>query len=175
MGMADKLLAGLQGSLGGPTEANPNTPMMIDPNQITKEMSTLGGSPASAYAHLRERQDPNFQQTNQYGEIAQLLQKLGLGGMSGGAGASGDLPSAGAPMPPDQAMPPPMDLPPDLGAAKNLVQYTVKPGDNLITIAKRVYGDPTKFKQIARANGISDANVIQPGQKLMIPPQTGEV
>jgi LysM repeat protein len=47
--------------------------------------------------------------------------------------------------------------------------YTIKPGDNLSTIAKRFYGQASKYNDIAKANGISDPNKIQAGQQLKLP------
>lgn len=49
--------------------------------------------------------------------------------------------------------------------------YTVKAGDTLSEIAERFYGDASKesYMKIARANGISDPNLIRVGQKLQIP------
>ena len=47
--------------------------------------------------------------------------------------------------------------------------YTIKPGDNLSTIAKRFYGQASKFTDVAKANGISDPNKIQAGQQLKLP------
>lgn len=49
--------------------------------------------------------------------------------------------------------------------------YTVKAGDTLSEIAQRFYGDASKesYMKIARANGISDPNLIRVGQKLQIP------
>jgi hypothetical protein len=48
------------------------------------------------------------------------------------------------------------------------VTYTVKKGDCLWNIAKRELGDGTKYKEIARKNGISDPNRIYPGQVLKL-------
>lgn len=49
--------------------------------------------------------------------------------------------------------------------------YTVKPGDSLSKIAKRIYGDPMKYPVIFQANleVIKDPNLIYPGQQLRIP------
>lgn len=47
--------------------------------------------------------------------------------------------------------------------------YTVKPGDTLWIISKEFYGDGSQYQKIADANGIKNANVISPGQKLLIP------
>lgn len=47
--------------------------------------------------------------------------------------------------------------------------YTVKPGDTLWAIAKSFYGNGGEYQKIADANGIANANVISPGQKLLIP------
>ena len=46
--------------------------------------------------------------------------------------------------------------------------YTVKQGDCLWNIAKRELGDGTKYKEIAKKNGISDPNRIYPGQVLRL-------
>ncbi|MBQ5709773.1 MAG: LysM peptidoglycan-binding domain-containing protein [Anaerotignum sp.] len=48
------------------------------------------------------------------------------------------------------------------------VTYTVKKGDCLWNIAKRELGDGTKYKEIARKNGINDPNKIYPGQVLKL-------
>ena len=48
--------------------------------------------------------------------------------------------------------------------------YTVKSGDMLMVIAKKFYGDETKYKLIMEANDIKDPNKIAVGQKLKIPP-----
>jgi nucleoid-associated protein YgaU len=50
--------------------------------------------------------------------------------------------------------------------------YTVKSGDNLWLISKRVYGDGSKWRDIYNANiGVigKDPGIIKPGQKLVIP------
>jgi LysM repeat protein len=47
--------------------------------------------------------------------------------------------------------------------------YTIQSGDNLSKIAKRFYGDASKFSDIARANGVDDPDRIQVGQNLSLP------
>ncbi len=47
--------------------------------------------------------------------------------------------------------------------------YTVQKGDTLTSIARKVYGNPARFKDIAAANGISDPNKIKAGQVLTLP------
>ncbi|MFT5802030.1 MAG: nucleoid-associated protein YgaU [Nonlabens sp.] len=49
--------------------------------------------------------------------------------------------------------------------------YTVKRGDSLSKIAKKLYGDPMKYKKIFEANKpmLKDPNLIYPGQALRIP------
>ena len=46
--------------------------------------------------------------------------------------------------------------------------YTVKAGDTLWAIAKRVTGDGSNYKAIAKKNNIKDPNKIYVGQKLVI-------
>ncbi len=49
--------------------------------------------------------------------------------------------------------------------------YTVKRGDSLSKIAKKYYGDASKYKAIFEANQpmLKDPNLIYPGQSLRIP------
>ncbi len=47
--------------------------------------------------------------------------------------------------------------------------YTVKKGDTLGSISKKFFGTTTKWKEIAKANGISNAAKIKVGQELQIP------
>ena len=46
--------------------------------------------------------------------------------------------------------------------------YTVKKGDCLWNIAKKQLGDGAKYKEIAQKNGISNPNLIYPGQVLKL-------
>lgn len=48
--------------------------------------------------------------------------------------------------------------------------YIVKSGDMLMLIAKRFYGDESKYTLIMEANDIKDPNKIMVGDKLIIPP-----
>ncbi|PKM49581.1 MAG: peptidoglycan-binding protein [Firmicutes bacterium HGW-Firmicutes-7] len=54
---------------------------------------------------------------------------------------------------------------------KNTGYYVVKSGDSLWAIAKKYYGDGSKYSKIYNANKsiIKNANLIYPGQKLTIP------
>ncbi len=54
-------------------------------------------------------------------------------------------------------------------AAPGARTYTVEKGDTLTSIARKVYGNPAKFKDIAAANGITDPNKIKAGQVLTLP------
>lgn len=47
--------------------------------------------------------------------------------------------------------------------------YTVKSGDNLSKIAKQFYGNPNKYSDIAKANNISNPDLIKAGQQLNLP------
>jgi len=50
-------------------------------------------------------------------------------------------------------------------------EYVIKSGDSLSKIAKAYYGDANKWNEIFEANRdkIKDANMIHPGQKIIIP------
>jgi LysM repeat protein len=47
--------------------------------------------------------------------------------------------------------------------------YTVESGDTLWAIAERFYGDGSKYQVIADASGISNPDLIHPGEVLTIP------
>ena len=47
--------------------------------------------------------------------------------------------------------------------------YTVESGDTLWAISERFYGDGSKYQAIADASGISNPDLIHPGQVLTIP------
>jgi len=49
-------------------------------------------------------------------------------------------------------------------------QVTVKRGETLWSISAREYGDPGRWRSIARANGIADPRKLQAGSSLRIPP-----
>lgn len=53
------------------------------------------------------------------------------------------------------------------GAAEQ--PYTIQAGDNLSKIAKRFYGNASKYTDVAQAIGIDDPDKIQVGQDLNLP------
>lgn len=54
-------------------------------------------------------------------------------------------------------------------AAPAVQTYTVQGGDTLWAIAERFYGDGNRYGEIASASGISNPDLIHPGQVLTIP------
>lgn len=48
-------------------------------------------------------------------------------------------------------------------------KYTVKKGETLVSISRKVYGTQKLVQRIKNANGLADQNQIYPGQKLIIP------
>lgn len=48
-------------------------------------------------------------------------------------------------------------------------KYTVKEGDTLFLIAEKYYKDGSKFTEIAKANNLTDVNLIETGEALDIP------
>jgi nucleoid-associated protein YgaU len=69
-----------------------------------------------------------------------------------------------APAPEPEAVEPPPPPPPP--AART---YTVVSGDTLWAISERFYGDGSKYQVIADASGVSNPDLIHPGQVLTIP------
>lgn len=57
-----------------------------------------------------------------------------------------------------------------VAAAAKERTYVVKPGDTLLEIAQKFYGDSGLDDLIAEANGIDDPTELRPGDKLTIPP-----
>jgi nucleoid-associated protein YgaU len=64
------------------------------------------------------------------------------------------------------AAPPPPPPPPPPPAART---HMVVSGDTLWAISERFYGDGSKYQVIADASGISNPDLIHPGQVLTIP------
>ena len=54
-------------------------------------------------------------------------------------------------------------------ASSNARYYTVVKGDTLWGIAQKFYGNGSRYPEIAKANNISNPNLIRVGQKLLIP------
>ena len=71
---------------------------------------------------------------------------------------------------PDETVPAPEPAgepePPPAPAART---YTVEAGDTLWAIAERFYGDGSRYQAIADASGISNPDLIHPGEVLTIP------
>jgi LysM repeat protein len=76
------------------------------------------------------------------------------------AAAEEPLPPAEAPAPPPPPPPPPPPAP---------RTYTVVSGDTLWAISEHFYNDGSKYQRIADASGISNPDLIHPGQVLTIP------
>lgn len=74
-------------------------------------------------------------------------------------------PTPPAPEPAAAAAPPPPPPPPPPAART----YTVVSGDTLWAISERFYGDGSKYQVIADASGVSNPDLIYPGQVLTIP------
>lgn len=68
------------------------------------------------------------------------------------------------PIPADAPAPPPPPPPPPAPRT-----YTVVSGDTLWAISERFYGDGSKYMRIAEASGVSNPDLIHPGQVLTIP------
>lgn len=60
----------------------------------------------------------------------------------------------------------------DDGEAAGTETYTVRSGDSLYAIATEFYGDGSKWRLIAEANGLDDDNRLTVGQELRIPPDS---
>lgn len=57
----------------------------------------------------------------------------------------------------------------DLTPMTNAKYHTVAKGDTLWAIAQKYYGNGNRYPEIAKANNISNPNIINVGQKLLIP------
>lgn len=55
------------------------------------------------------------------------------------------------------------------GPGKRPKTYVIRKGDTLRKIANRFYGDPSVWRQIAKANGIKHPNNLKPGRKIKLP------
>ena len=80
------------------------------------------------------------------------------------APAAEEAPAPPAPEAEPAAPPPPPPPPPPAPRT-----YTVVSGDTLWAISERFYGDGSKYQVIADASGVSNPDLIHPGQVLTIP------
>jgi LysM repeat protein len=55
------------------------------------------------------------------------------------------------------------------GEEESMTSYTVQPGDTLGRIARRFYGDASRYPLIVSANRITDPDELAVGQQLVIP------
>lgn len=71
---------------------------------------------------------------------------------------------------------PPPKQNPTSGALSAHRMHTMVAGDSLPSVAQREYGDPTRWRDLAAANGIDDPMRLPPGTTLLVPtdPDAGE-
>ena len=101
---------------------------------------------------------------------------VGVGSLPPGSGDMTAVKTIGDPAP-QATTPSPARVHRDAAKPAKLVKkdaagagkYTVKKGDSLSKIAKLLYGDSKKYKEIAMANNITNPNKIRVGQVLVIP------
>lgn len=74
-----------------------------------------------------------------------------------------------SPQPTPEAAAPAPEPAPEAPPAPAVQTYTVQGGDTLWAIAERYYGDGNRYGEIASASGISNPDLIHPGQVLTIP------
>lgn len=55
------------------------------------------------------------------------------------------------------------------GAAESGTSYIIRPGDTLYQISLEKYGTMDKINEICRMNGISEDELIYPGQIIVLP------
>lgn len=137
------------------------------PNPLHR-MLAEGRSPFDALGVMDQLVEPGFTKAvsptledflSQANQDPELMS--GAGGRSGGAGASGA-----------EVMPPPGPASNDSvqrEGSPNTSTYIVQPGDTLWSIARRLYGNPLLYTQVAEANSLSNPDLIRPGQRLTIP------
>jgi nucleoid-associated protein YgaU len=86
-------------------------------------------------------------------------------------------PAAGSqPAPVAQPVTAPAPAAPGPAAARpapaDAVEYTVRPGDSLWSIAGRKYGNASLWREVAAANPDADPDRLVPGQSVRLPPIT---
>lgn len=79
----------------------------------------------------------------------------------------GPDPKAGRRAGPSELDPPPQN--PTTRGIAGLRTHVVRDGDSLQSIAYAMYGDPTRWRPIAEANGIDDPLALQRGRTLTVP------
>ncbi len=84
-------------------------------------------------------------------------------------GSSSSASTHDGPAPGKQSLASQVQAAPAQGAASAPATYTVRPGDTLGAIARRVLGDPSRWQEIANANNITDPRTLQIGTVLTLP------
>lgn len=94
----------------------------------------------------------------------------------GAAATEADTDDAGAIPQPRRVAEPTREDPLGLGLNRDVRQITVLEGDSLWVIAKREYGDGTRWRILWDANRdrMKDKDDLRPGQKLIVPPLPDE-
>ena len=99
---------------------------------------------------------------DKFGKRDKEKPKADFSNVQSGSSTTSAEPAGSAPVP---------DLAPPAGITGQEQTYVVVSGDSLSKIAKRFYGDATKWPRIHEANRdlIKNPDLIHPGQRLKIP------
>lgn len=132
--------------------------------------TTFGGDEASQ-REISDQQEEIARLEAQIGSLEAELAAVDAGDESEASAQPTDLAAAETSRRDAESEPPaekkakkPADEPQDEGES-----YVIQSGDSLAAIAQDVYGDPTRWRDIARANDLREPYALTVGERLRIP------
>ncbi|CAN5781564.1 hypothetical protein BH23ACT10_BH23ACT10_13750 [soil metagenome] len=141
-------------------------------------LGTTFGDDSGAQRQLGEERDENTRLEAQIASLEAELAAIGAGGAVDDAAAGQAADDAGSEV--AAAQPSRRDASseqPDSEKKKDDKKrtrpegrtYVIQSGDSLAAVAQEVYGDPTKWRDIARANDLREPYALTVGESLTIP------
>lgn len=128
-------------------------------------LGTTFGGDAAAQVQLEEQRAEIVKLESQIQSLQAEVAAVDAGGRPD------EQPSASAPAEGGEADDPESEAAEDDNEEAAADGYVVQSGDSLASIAQEVYGDPTLWREIARANDLREPFALRVGETLEIPEQ----
>jgi nucleoid-associated protein YgaU len=135
-------------------------------------LGTTFGGDGAAQQELTDQRNEIARLEAQIATMEAEIAAVDAGGESSGGDAADDASEEAGQADPtaqrDESSEAPGDQDPDNEQDRGQ-PYVIQSGDSLASIAQEVYGDPTRWREIARANDLDEPYALTVGQSLHIP------